>query len=151
MRRKKTEVVDHDHATGVVLPAKHGQSEQAEGMIDLDPVKTEHDKGDSQSAGVIDLDENTITIDHTKDPAEIKVVAEQPEPKRRKYTRRAKKTGVVVTPLFIDRDGIRAARIKAFTDYIDGNSDFTRASALDSQLKELDKMAAAVNQTYSTK
>lgn len=69
--------------------------------------------------------------------------AQAPARQKRKYTRRAtKKAGsgastIGVTPTFIDKDGIRNARIRAFIEYVDGNRTFDSATSYDDHLRKL--------------
>lgn len=131
MRKKKSEV-DVTKQTlaqadqGVVLEPKHHPTPKAvvtttsvsqtvapvtDGVIDLDPAT------DQKPSTVVD-----VLVPKTK----------------RKYTKRAKKsTAVVVTPTFVDLPAIRDARVRAFTDYIDGNKTFEQATVIDDRLKAL--------------
>lgn len=109
-------------------PKHHAIPEPAtEGVIDLDPqapiqAKTEY-----------------RVPNHVGET----VVLQPGQKAKRKYTKRAKKTaGVTVTPTFIDRAAIRAARIQAFTDYVDGIKEFNAASDTDTKLRQLDNLAA---------
>jgi hypothetical protein len=157
MRRKQTEAIPTGAGAGaasgnggVELPGKHGSEPSilkvAAHIASLSPAIIE-----AAGEGVIDLDPERPTMvptDQTTNPAERNVL--QPSQKaKRKYTKRAKTTSTAVTPTFIDRDGLRDARIKVFTDYIDGKCEFSRAAEVDQQLRELDKMAETLNKTFS--
>lgn len=113
MRRKKT-----------VIPAV-----PVEGVIDLEAEVPPTGKPQTQyEAGIAEL--------NADNPSKPEV---SPKPKR-KYTRRATKkveTGIAVAPTFIDKDGIRSARVQAFIDYVDGKRTFDSAAQYDTRLIQL--------------
>jgi hypothetical protein len=95
--------------------------------------------------GVIDLDPETKTEFHVQEHVGETVVLQPGQKAKRKYTKRAKKaTTVTVTPTFVNLDGVRAARIQAFTAYVDGKDEFEHAIALDDQLKKLEEIGKEI-------
>lgn len=139
MRRKKNEVTVAEafDEQGVTLEPKHHAAPvrqtgptKAQVAAATPSIPVAQADGDD---GLIDLDPERPTA---VPPATANEVA-QPKQKR-KYTRRKKaNSGATFTPTFVDLDAIRAARIQAFTAYVDGKDEFDRAAALDDQLKKL--------------
>jgi hypothetical protein len=124
-RKKKTIVASQG---GVELPEKNGGN----GV----PV-FEKQQAEAIAEGVIDLDPTNADY----------VAAIEPVSKpKRKYTKHvrinAKQT--VITPTFVDRVAIRAARIQLFTDYVDGQIEFASAAQKDDKFRNLDAVAKEI-------
>jgi len=93
--------------------------------------------------GVIDLDPETKTEFHVQEHVGETVVLQPGQKAKRKYTKRAKK--VVVTPTFIDAQGILTARVDGFTSYATGKITFEQFSARDDKFRQLAELAAEIN------
>ncbi len=66
---------------------------------------------------------------------------------KRKYTKHIRVgTKQTVTPTFVDRAAIRAARIQIFVGYVDGKINFTEAAHKDDQFRNLDAVAKEIEE-----
>lgn len=157
-RRKKSAVAI---APGPVNVKAEFPGDLTEGVIDLEADATTIEAGQGTGKTDVKLDPATgqhvgftpgtpLKVGHKVDTvaqgvATVEAVgtsAQAPARQKRKYTRRASKKvavqpGIAVTPTFIDKDGIRSARIQAFIDYVDGNRTFDSAASYDDHLRKL--------------
>jgi hypothetical protein len=143
MKRKKSEA-DVTKQTlaqeeGVTLEPKHHSAPKAT-VVTTSVSQTVAPVSD----GVIYLDpERPTAVPQTQWEAGVKELnADNPKPKR-KYTKRAKK--VVVTPTFIDAQGILTARVDGFTSYATGKITFEQFSTRDDKFRQLAELAAEIN------
>jgi hypothetical protein len=128
MRKKKAEPAVASQ--GVELPGKHGADVPAAAPTTVSATVA------PATEGVIDLDPATVPV--------AAVATAQAQKTKRKYTKRAKETSEI--PTLVDFASIRNARIKIFTDYVDGKVDFEKAAQIDDKYRKFAELASEVSQ-----